>query len=98
MASEIVDARDRFPGPDVPIAIPMDPHDIVELARLRCIERELTRPIVDLIAELAHLRVVADEAAKAMDLVAEHERKGWERIKVGAFDRLRGALDTWRTR
>lgn len=97
MAHEIVDARDRFPGPDVPIAIPMDPHDIVELARLRCIERELTRPVIDLIAELAHLRVVADEAAKAMDKVAEHERTGYGRIKLGAFDRLRGALNTWRS-
>lgn len=98
MPNEIVDARDRFPGPDVPVAIPVDPHDIVELEQLRALERELSRPVIDLIVELANLRVVADEAAKAMDKVAEHERTGYGRIKLGAFDRLRGALDTWRPR
>jgi hypothetical protein len=92
MADQVFDARDRFPGPDVPVAIPMDPHDIVELARLRTIERELTRPIVDLLTELAYLRIVAQEARVAMAKVEEHERTGWERITLGAFGGLRRAL------
>lgn len=44
-------------------------------------------------AEIAHLREIRDEALAAMDRVAEHERKGWPRIALGAFDRLRGVLD-----
>lgn len=43
--------------------------------------------------ELAHLRAVRDEALAVMDRVDEHQRKGWERVAVGAFDRLRSVLD-----
>jgi hypothetical protein len=43
-------------------------------------------------AELDRLRAVEAAARAAMAKVAEHEAKGWERIRVGAFDALRDAL------
>lgn len=88
----LVDARNRFPGPDVPVTVPVDPHDLVDLARLRILERDLSRPVVDLLAELAFLRIVRREAELAAAKVEEHERLGYERIRVGAFRRLRDAL------
>jgi hypothetical protein len=88
----ILDARDRFPGPDVPIAIPMDPHDVVDLARLRAMERDLSRPVLELLAELVLLRRLAAVTRPAAEKVAAHKRTGWKHIKVGAFDEVLEAL------
>lgn len=88
----LLDARARFPGPDSPVTIPVDPHDIVDLARLRTIERELSRPVLDLLTELAYLRIVAREAQDAVAKVDEHERCGYQHIRIGAFAKLRESL------
>jgi len=86
--AEVIDASDRFPGPDVPIAIPMDPHDVVELARLRLQERDLARPVAEVHAELTYLRELAAATLTAARKVATHKQRGYAHIRVGAFDEV----------
>jgi hypothetical protein len=88
MTGEILDARDRFRGDDTPTSVPMAPVDVVELARLRTIERELQRPVLDLLVELTALRRLVKVVRPAAEKVAEHKRKGYEHIRVGAFDQV----------
>lgn len=95
MTGDILDARGRFPGPDVPVAIPMDPHDAIDLDRLRLIESQFPQ-LFELLAELVTLRIVAREAATVAAKVAEHERCGYGHIAIGTFDKLRKAVAAWR--
>lgn len=70
-------------------AVLVDPAELAELRRLR----DEMAPLVELARELAHARRVREEAAKAMEKVAQHERLGYSRIRVGAFARLRAVLE-----
>lgn len=67
-------------------------HEAAELDRLRALEADLHRPIVELARELVHLREVAAAAEQAAERVAEHERRGYDHIRIGAFAPLRAAL------
>lgn len=88
-ADNLLDLRDRIPAQTT---VPMNPADVVELARLRLMERNLLRPVAEVEAELARLQVIAYEARLAAEKVAEHEAKGYSHIRVGAFRRLRDEL------
>ena len=92
MNGDVLDMRDRFRAEGNPMAVPMSPHDVGDLARLRQLEVDLGRPVIHLLAELAHQRQVEAEARDAMRKVEEHERTGWQRITLGAFNRLRAKL------
>lgn len=67
--------------------------DAGELARLRQIEADLSRPYIELARDLAHARRVREEAEHAMHKVAEHEHRGYQKIRVGAFTALRAVLN-----
>lgn len=80
----------------VPDAAPavLDADERAELEALRALRDDLARPVLTLCAELAHLRDVAHVARKVVDRGAKHRSLGYDRIRVGALDELRGILAT----
>jgi hypothetical protein len=91
VTSNVIQLRDEYrSGERQPLAVLVDP---AELERLQQVEADLSRPIVELARELAYLRTVAEAAAYDMRKVAEHERRGYDHIKVGAFKATREALE-----
>jgi hypothetical protein len=91
-ADNILDARAHFPGPDVPVPVPVDPHDVIEMDRLRALEQDLCRPVLELLGELEHYRRIVALARKAAERSVEHKAKGYEHIKVGVNRELAEAL------
>ena len=67
--------------------------DARELERLRAMEADLSTPILELAHQLERLRRIEQAAEQAMAKVGDHERKGYDRIRVGAFAALREALE-----
>ena len=80
--TEIYDARDRFPAAE---HIPMDPVDVADLARLRTLERGLQQPILHILYVVA----AAEELARKAEV---YESRGFDRIRLGAMDKLRDAV------
>lgn len=83
--TDIVDARDRFPGPDVPIAVPMDPHDVIDLARLRTLERGLQAPILNAL----HVIVAAEQLTRK---AGDYRHAGYQHLPLHALDDLAHAV------
>lgn len=67
--------------------------DAAELERLRAMERDLSRPVVELFHEKARLLQIKEAAIAAVAKVEQHERRGYDRIRIGAFAALRAALE-----
>jgi hypothetical protein len=68
--------------------------DEAELEQLRRWYRDLEEtPAMELVRQLDQLRRIERAAGQAMAKVAEHERRGWRHIAVGAFAELRDELE-----
>lgn len=76
--SDVIDAGNRFLSYRT---VQMDPVDVADLARLRVLERNLQRPILNIL----HVVAAAEELARKAQ---EHTARGYEHIRVGAIDQL----------
>lgn len=84
-ADNVVDIRTHLGGDNRNVVL-VPKEDVVELARLRQLEKDVQRTAGEHFAELHHLRLFAAAALPALKKVANHRRLGHKTIAVGAFD------------
>jgi hypothetical protein len=68
--------------------------DAAELAELRTMRDDLSRPVLELLAEVVALRDAADDARALVDLVAKRRQAGWLKAPMAEVTALGARLES----